>query len=193
MAKRNRDTDEPAEDLVADALAVLGTDLPDVAEDPAEDALDGDLLDTEDYDATEREIPADLTFTTKKKTPDAGAGEILEMKLDDQVIYARKPSKGAWSLVLGAVSRSANQADKTQALLEFTFAALDQPSQILVKSRMFDAHDDFDIDDLSAIVSKMIEKWAPAQSRAERRHALGSRTDRDQAAHKAGMARQRRR
>lgn len=167
MAKRDRE--EPAEDVVSDALRVLKSDLP---EETAE-VFDGDLVD--DVDAGERDIPDDLTFTTKRKTDEDDAeGDVLEIKLDDAVLYARKPSKGAWSLVLGAVSRSANQADKTQAMLEFVFCSFDQPGQILLKSRMLDPEDEFDIDDLSRIVTRLIEKWAPAQSRADRRAALRS-------------------
>lgn len=166
MAKRDRE--EPAEDVVSDALRVLNSDLP---EEPAA-VLDGDLVDDV---AGERDIPEDLTFTTKRKTAeDDTDSDVLDIKLDEAVLYARKPSKGAWSLVLGAVSRSANQADKTQAMLEFVFCSFDQPSQILLKSRMLDPEDEFDIDDLSRIVSRLIEKWAPAQSRADRRAALRS-------------------
>ncbi len=168
MAKKPHD-DEPAEELVVDALAVLRTDLPDEDAEP----LDGDVLERDDTPETVADIPSELKFTTKRKDADADRdSDVLEIDLDGDVLYARKPSKGAWSMVLGAVSRSANQADKTQAILEFVFASFDQPGQILIKNRMFDAHDDFDIDDLSEIVSRLIAKWAPAQSRADRRQAL---------------------
>lgn len=169
MARKDA-RNEPADEVVAGALDVLGNkELPDEIDD---DVVDGQLLDAEDDGAP---VPDDLTFTTREKDDTApDAGDVLEIKLDGVSLWARKPSKGAWSLILGSVSRAANQADKTQAILEFVFASFDQSGQILLKNRMFDPEDKFDIDDLSDIVSKLIGKWAPQQSRRERRAALMS-------------------
>lgn len=159
------DPDEPGTAVVEDALQVLRTDLPELPVTPADPSPEQDV--------EEVPIPDELTFTTETKEPDAAsASDVLELKLDEDVLYARKPSKGAWSLIIGAVSRSANEADKTQALLEFVYASFDQASLVLLKNRMFDPADSFDVDDLARMVDALIRKWAGPSSRKERRKAM---------------------
>lgn len=159
------DPDEPSTAVVDDALQVLRTDLPEPSVAPADAPPEQDV--------EEVPIPDELTFTTEAKTPDSvSSSDVLELRLDEDVLYARKPSKGAWSLIIGAVSRSANEADKTQALLEFVYASFDQASLVLIKNRMFDPNDSFDVDDLARMVDALVRKWAPSSSRAERRKAM---------------------
>lgn len=168
MAKRNRD--ETPDDVINGALDVLSKDLPEHAED--DDALDGDLVD-DDQPETKRKVPADLVFTTSDDDDeDQPEVEVEEIKLDGVTLYAAKPSGGAWTLILSTVSRSANQADKAYALLSFVMAAFDEPSQMWIQNRLYDSSDKFDVDKLADIVNALIMKWAPEQTRQQRRDAL---------------------
>lgn len=163
MAKTNNRDD----DVVTSALEVLGgDDLPEVHD--AE-------TDTPLVDGDGDRIPDNLIFTTADDDDDDDElddDDVREVKLDGISLWATKPSKGAWSMVLGAVSQAATQADKTQAVLSFVYASFDPPSQILIKERMMNPRDKFDIGLLSKIVSQLIEYWAPQQSRAQRRASL---------------------
>ena len=170
-----RDRDQTPDDVVNGALDVLSKDLPDTA-DPDDDALDGDLVD-DDQPGTGRAVPQELVFTTSSSDdgdedqPEVEV-EVEELKLDGVTLYAAKPTGGAWTLVLSTVSRAATQADKAHALLNFVFSAFDEASQMWIQNRLYDPSDKFDVDTLADIVNALIERWAPEQTRQQRRDAL---------------------
>lgn len=171
MAKRTRRDDVP-EDVVSGALDVLGKDLPDTAED--DDAVDGQLVDDDDYD-DDVSVPEALVFRTRPREESADEvdeDDVLAIDLDGQKLYAMKPAPAAWTLVLSAVSQSATQADKAHALMQFVHACFDEAGRMVINHRMLDASDDFDINLLSDIINQLIMKWAPEQTEAQRRQAL---------------------
>lgn len=182
MAKKDRET-QAEQDLANSALESLRADLPeDKNAGPVDDydddpGLEGELLDddqADDADDAGEEIPDELVFTTSDK-PDDDADDrdrFLKMRLDDDVLYAQRPSKGAWTLLLGSVSRSADQSDRTQAMLDVVFSVFDEQSQYIIKQRLLNPGDRFDADDLAKIMETLIRKWAPNPSAAERMRAM---------------------
>lgn len=173
---KKKDTDQ---DLVDAALAKLSRDLPETAPLELEDEpVDGEILDAEDghHADTGEDIPDELVFKTKpkSKTSDATGGDekdFLEIKLDGEILLAMRPSSGAFTLLLSAVSHASTQADRTQALMNFVYSSFDAPALMLINQRLMSPADDFDIDIIGDIVGKLIKKWAPAYTRQERRAA----------------------
>ena len=147
--------------------------------------LEGDLLEDSDddlRDENESQIPDDLVFHTTEKTDEerekadaAADASVLELVVDDQVLIAHKPSKGAWTVIMAALSNAATSADRTNAILQFVYASLDPASHMYVQTRLLAKDDDFDVDVLANIVNALIKKWAPAQSRAQRRASARKR------------------
>ena len=88
-------------------------------------------------------------------------------------ITAHKPSSGAWTLILSGMSSGATPANRTEAILEFIVRTVDVPSWMLLKSRMMDDEDPFDVENLAEIVGTLIRKWAP--SNREQRRAAAKR------------------
>lgn len=161
MPKKTEPDDDVADDVVDGVLEVLSAALP---EEPATDADDSP-------------IDPDLIFTTKPKpaADDDKVDDILEFEVDGVVMMARKPAKGAWTLIMSGLSKSASDADRTHGVLQFINSSLDGPSAMILQSRMLDRDDDFDLDQLADIVSKLVVKWSPRQSRMQRRAAMRNR------------------
>lgn len=160
MAKNEKDTDSAQLEKVN---AVLAGDL---IEDN-EDAL---------LDEDEQAIPDELVFVTPERTQDdrdksdrEADESYLEFTIDGQMLVAHKPSKGAWTVIMAALSNSATAADRTNAILQFVYASLDSASQMYVQTRILAPEDEFDVDVLAQVVNTLITKWAPKQSRAQRR------------------------
>lgn len=148
--------------------------------------LTGDLVEESDEtdlrDEMESAIPDDLVFTTperteeeRQKADDETDDSVIELTIDGQMIVAFKPSKGAWTVIMAALSNAATVSDRTNAILQFVYASLDPASQMYVQSRLLATGDDFDIDVLANIVNALIKKWAPKQSRAQRRASARKR------------------
>ena len=168
MAKK--DTGGTGDEIVEAALAKLKRPLTDTE---PEAPLDGELLDAED-DRDIGDIPADLVFRTKPKDADDEADDdrdFLEIDLDGEILLAMRPSKGAWTILLAAVSRAATQDDRTHAIMNFVYSSFDAPANMLISKRLMSPTDNFDIDVIGDIVGKLITKWAPEYSRKERRAA----------------------
>jgi hypothetical protein len=99
----------------------------------------------------------------------------VEFQVDGTILVAYRPDSGAWTLILAALSKAANISDRTNAIMNFVYASLDEASQQYVTSRLMDRDDRFDIEVLAKVMNGLIKKWAPAQSRAQRRSAARSR------------------
>lgn len=159
--------DEPTPEAINAAMEILRKDLPATREEPADEV---------DAETEEVPIPEELTFSTAGRTPDPDAdGDVLELVLDGTTLYAKKPKGGAWTMLIGAMSNSATDADRTQAMLQFVNSAFDRPSQLLLTNRLLDSEDPLEIDVITTIIEALLKKWSPEQSRAERRKALGRR------------------
>lgn len=136
--------------------------------------LDGDLPDP-DLDEDDVEIPEDLVFTTDAPASDeeleAETPEeyVQEFEIDGVILVATKPEEGAFTIILGALSNTATIADRTQAILTFIQASLDEPSRMYVMNRLLQKGDKFDIEFLAKIVNNLLKRWAPKQNRAARR------------------------
>jgi hypothetical protein len=168
MAKK--DTGGTGDEFVDAALSKLTGPLP-----ADEQPVDAELIDAED-DRDLAAIPDDLVFRTKPKsdakdTDDDDEKNFLEIDLDGEILLAMRPSKGAWTILLAAMSRAANQDDRTHAIMNMVYSSFDAPSQMLISNRLMAPGDDFDIDVIADIVGTLIRKWAPAYSRKERRAA----------------------
>lgn len=202
MPKKDRET-QAEQDLANSALAKLAADLPESKDEPADDdvdpyddgepGLDGEFVD-EDQDDDGDDIPDELVFTTSDKEDDDedDRDRFLKMRLDEDILFAQRPSKGAWTLLLGSVSRSADQSDRTQAILDVVFSVFDEQSQYIIKSRLLNPSDKFDADDLATIMETLIRKWAPNPSAAERMMAMRNGAGAGNRRNGSGNRRQRR-
>lgn len=135
---------------------------------------DGETLDRGDLDDEGSEIPEELKFTTgvkEKKEP--SADDVMEFEIDGHPCYARKPSDGAWTLILAAFSNASTTADRTNAIMQFMYATLDEASHMYVQNRLLENSDDFDVDVLAKVAAALLKKWAPKPNRADRRAAAG--------------------
>jgi hypothetical protein len=157
--KRTAPAKEAAVDEVtAKALAVLDGDLPEGPDDEDETAIPEALVFSTGDAFTDEELE-DLT-------PEE---EVQEFEVDGMILVATKPEQGAFTLILGALSNAATIADRTNAILQFVQSSLDEPSRMYVMNRLLAKHDKFDVELLAKIVNQLLVKWAPKQSRAQRR------------------------
>jgi hypothetical protein len=152
--------------------------------DKASAVLEGKIADSEVavLDDDELPIPEELIFNTPEPTEEELAAKekedpdaVVEFQVDGTILVAYRPDSGAWTLILAALSKAANISDRTNAIMNFVYASLDEASQQYVTSRLMDRDDRFDIEVLAKVMNGLIKKWAPAQSRAQRRSAARSR------------------
>jgi hypothetical protein len=124
-------------------------------------------------------IPTSLQFFTPKPTEEELAArarerpeaDVVSFTIDGQELVATRPSDGAWTLILSAYSNAADLADRTQAIMQFVYASLDEMSRFYVSKRLMDNNDEFGVNVLADVVTALIEQWAPKQNRAARRAA----------------------
>lgn len=161
--KPSQATGEPTEAEVAAALDVL-------------DKTDAELDEPTLVDDEENPIPESLQFSTAGKEPkEPTDDEMKVISIDGHELFAFKPERAAWGLLLGALSNSANSADRSYAVMELVNSSFDEPSLLYIHSRLRARGDAFDQELLEKIVLALIEEWAPKMNRAARREQARAR------------------
>lgn len=154
---------------------------------PTQDDIDAaiDVIETPDdvldqppvVDSEDRAIPDDLQFSTDDlpERPDRTEVEGDVLTVDGFELVAFKPEPAAWSLLIGAMSKSATSADKSYAVMDLVRNAFDEASYMYIQARLMDPADKFDQAFLEKIILALIERWAPPSNRADRRKAARRR------------------
>ena len=141
-----------------------------------------DILETPDseleklaaVDDDENPIPEELQFTTKGRTAparDKSDSEVLSV--DGTELIAFRPEPAAWNLLIGAMSKSSNAADKSHAVWRLITHVFDDASLMYIEDRLLAPGDDFDQAILEKIVLALIDRWTPQLNRAQRRELAG--------------------
>lgn len=127
-------------------------------------------------DAQDRPIPEELQFSTEDlpELPDRTEVESDVLMVDGVELVAFKPAPAAWSLLIGAMSKSATSADKSYAVMDLVRNSFDEASYMYIQTRLMDPADKFDQALLEKIILTLIERWAPS-NRADRRKAARRR------------------
>ncbi|RDI32462.1 hypothetical protein DEU38_103195 [Rhodococcus sp. AG1013] len=154
----------PTQDEIDAAVEVIETP-DDVLDEP-------EIVDSED-----RPIPEELQFSTEDlpERPDRTELESDVLTVDGFELIAFKPETAAWSLLIGAMSKSASSADKSYAIWDIVRNSFDDASLMYIQARLMDPADKFDQAFLEKIILALIERWAPPSNRAERRKSARRR------------------
>lgn len=153
----------PTEAEIDAAISVIET---------PDDVLDESTV----VDAEDRPIPDELQFSTEDlpELPDRTEAESDVLMVDGVELVAFKPAPAAWSLLIGAMSKSATSADKSYAVMDLVRNSFDEASYMYIQTRLMDPADKFDQALLEKIILTLIERWAPS-NRADRRKAARRR------------------
>lgn len=146
---------------------------------PTQDDIDAaiDVIETPDevldeppvVDSEDRPIPAELQFSTADLPERSDKVESDILSVDGFELVAFKPEPAAWSLLIGAMSKSASSADKAYAIWDIVRNSFDDSSLMYIQERLMDPADKFDQAFLENIILSLIDRWTPTANRAERR------------------------
>lgn len=100
--------------------------------------------------------PNVLDFTTPDKGTNARPWQ--QMTLDGHPVMVRQPKNSFW---LGMAERMTDEDPMTQmaAANEFLFTVFDEASREHIKARLDDDEDDFDVDELGEVLTKLQGVW----------------------------------
>ncbi|WP_415395219.1 hypothetical protein ACMTN4_07565 [Rhodococcus globerulus] len=136
------------------------------------EATDAELDELALVDDEDNPIPEELQFTTKgRTTPVRDKSDAEVLSVDDVELIAFRPEPAAWNLLIGAMSKSSNAADKAHAVWRLITHVFDDGSLMYIEDRLMAAGDDFDQAILEKIVLALIDRWTPQLNRAQRRKA----------------------
>ncbi|MDH6279540.1 hypothetical protein [Prescottella agglutinans] len=164
IVKPSQADGSPTQDEIDAAIEVIET---------PDDVLDEPVI----VDAEDRPIPEELQFSTEDlpERPDKSEIESDILTVDGFELVAFKPEPAAWSLLIGAMSKSASSADKSYAIWDIVRNSFDDASLMYIQARLMDPVDKFDQAFLEKIILTLIERWAPPSNRADRRKAARRR------------------
>jgi hypothetical protein len=105
-----------------------------------------------------------LEFTTapKPKPADGESPEqagLVPVTIDGQPYWARRPKDAVIAQLGPVMSRRTNALTKMQLTLDFLEDCLLEPGRTLLRDRLLNEDDDFDVDDAVQVLRKIAEFW----------------------------------
>lgn len=105
-----------------------------------------------------------LDFTTSPKVhPEEGADPVeaglVPVTIDGKPYWARRPKDAVIAQLGPVMSRRTNALIKMQLTLDFLEDCLLEPGRTLLRDRLLDEDDDFDVEDAVKVLRGIAEYW----------------------------------
>lgn len=102
----------------------------------------------------------EFNTAVKEKQDKAEGVDGIKFKVDGRVMLARQPLPSQVAYLMGITSRQRSEQDQMGGMMNFVDSILgDDDSQHLL-NKLLDPEDDFDTDDMMAIVRFLLEEWS---------------------------------
>lgn len=105
-------------------------------------------------------------FTTALREVTEPADEPMEFSVDGQALVCYQPSDGQLAMLMASVGRHISKTQQVAGIINFFVEVMDEPSHIYLTERLLDRTDPFGLEEVTEIMSWMIEEWTgrPTQS-----------------------------
>lgn len=100
--------------------------------------------------------------TAARELEEEGAEEEqpVEFSVDGQMCFAYRPSGGQVAVLMATTGRHTSENEQIAGFLNFFVSVLDEDSHAYLVSRLLDRTDPFDLDQVQAISSYLMEEWS---------------------------------
>lgn len=103
------------------------------------------------------------SFTTAvDNTPESAFEDAdpIDFELDGEPITAYPPTGGQLALVMASVGKHSQTVDRVAATIDFLDSILDEQGQTLIRERLMDRNDPFDLEQVENILDYLIKEWS---------------------------------
>jgi hypothetical protein len=98
--------------------------------------------------------------TAAKAETQQARSEVLEFKVDDDVLHAHRPTPAQLAVMMTSLTDYANNIDRVASTIDFFLGLLDRDDAALVTRRLMDRDDNFELEQVTDIVSWLMSEWA---------------------------------
>jgi hypothetical protein len=89
-----------------------------------------------------------------------GEDDVIEVPLDGVLYKAYKPTDGQFAFVMATTGKHSSTADQVAGQINFFLSMFEQEDADALAQRLLDRRDPFGVEEVTEIMSAMLEEWS---------------------------------